>query len=71
MRSGIPKTAALVVRVWCEGPDQGDFRARITRSADLAEADALTSVTSYVDGVLEIVQAWLQEFLEAYDRGPR
>ena len=57
-------SAALLVRVWLEGP--GEFRARLlTLSADAAgtSAEEVTlAVASSPEGVLDAVRAWLDDF---------
>jgi hypothetical protein len=54
-------SAALLVRVWLEGP--GEFRARLlTRHGDAAGTSAeevTVAVASSPEGVLDAVRAWL------------
>jgi hypothetical protein len=57
-------SAALLVRVWREGP--GEFRARLlTLSADATGASAeevTVAVASSPADVLDAVRAWLDDF---------
>ena len=60
------RSAALVVRVWLEGPDDA-FRARLT-AGRLPEAGALTeeltvTVAAQPQDVLDAVEDWLAGFL--------
>jgi hypothetical protein len=61
-------SAALLLRVWLEGP--GEFRARLlTLRADAAGASAeevTVAVASSPEDVLDAVRAWL----DAVSRGP-
>ena len=58
----VQKTAVLVIRVWWEeGLDGKALRARITRTPDVSDADALeTAAASEEEEILAAVSAWLR-----------
>jgi len=64
-------SAALVIRVWLEGP--GELRARLltVQAADETPAEEMTvAVASSPDDVLAAVRAWLDGFVrDAVDPG--
>lgn len=59
-------SAALLIRVWLEGP--GEFRARLlTRRGATAETPAeevTVAVASSPGAVLDVVRDWLDRFIE-------
>jgi hypothetical protein len=57
------RTGVLIVRVWTEGDQGKDLRARITRSLDIAAASEVVSAASSIDEVLAGVRSWLEEFV--------
>jgi hypothetical protein len=64
-------SAALLLRVWLEGP--GEFRARLlTLHADAAGTSAeevTVAVASSPEGVLDAVRAWLDDFTRGTGTG--
>ncbi|SDX30900.1 hypothetical protein SAMN05660209_00112 [Geodermatophilus africanus] len=64
-------SAALLLRVWLEGP--GRFRARLlTLHADAAGTSAeevTVAVASSPEGVLDAVRAWLDDFTRGSGTG--
>jgi hypothetical protein len=64
-------SAALLLRVWLEGP--GEFRARLlTLHADAAGTSAeevTVAVASSPEGVLDAVRAWLDDFTRGSGTG--
>ena len=64
-------SAALLVRVWLEGP--GEFRARLlTLHADAAGTsaeEATVAVASSPESVLDAVRAWLDDFTRGAGTG--
>jgi hypothetical protein len=55
-------TAALLVRVWFEGATD-QFRARVTSvGLQSAEEDHTIALASSLEGVLEAVRRWLDDF---------
>jgi hypothetical protein len=64
-------SAALLVRVWLEGP--GEFRARLlTLRADAAGTSAeevTVAVASSPEDVLDAVRAWLGDFTRGSGTG--
>ena len=64
-------SAALLLRVWLEGP--GAFRARLlTLHADAAGTSAeevTVAVASSPEGVLDAVRAWLDDFTRGSGTG--
>jgi hypothetical protein len=63
----VQKTAVLVIRVWWdEGLDGNALRARITRTLDVSDADALeTAAASEDEEIVAAVSAWLCSFRAA------
>ena len=64
-------SAALLLRVWLEGP--GEFRARLlTLHADAAGTSAeevTVAVASSPEDVLDAVRAWLDDFTRGSGTG--
>ena len=55
-------SAALLIRVWLEGP--GEFRARLLTAAAGTPAEEVTvAVASSPDDVLDAVRVWLDGFI--------
>jgi len=52
----------VMVRVWMEGPNQDQFRARITRSTDNMNSEEPLSASSAVDQVLRDLRDSLEAF---------
>jgi len=58
------RSAVLVIRVWREGSEAEDLRARITHSADAETPASEQTVTASEDEIVAAVRAWLREFLQ-------
>ena len=58
-------SAALLIRVWLEGP--GELRARLLTlrgaAAEPPAEEVTVAVASSPDGVLDAVRAWLADFV--------
>ncbi|MFD2421378.1 hypothetical protein [Amycolatopsis pigmentata] len=51
----------LVIRFWREYQGPGGFRARVSRTADVARKPRNSSLVSSIDEVRHLVETWLQE----------
>ncbi|HKS44494.1 MAG TPA: hypothetical protein VJT49_05150 [Amycolatopsis sp.] len=51
----------LVIRFWREYPGPGGFRARVSRTADIAHKPRSSNLVTSVDEVRRLVEAWLHE----------
>ena len=64
-------SAALLVRVWLEGP--GEFRARLLTlhpdAAGTSAEEVTVAVASSPEGVLDAVRAWLDDFTRGSGTG--
>lgn len=56
--SRLPAAAVFIVRAWCE---DGRFRARVIRSADLHEGTSTEFVTADPDELVGQLATWLRE----------
>jgi hypothetical protein len=63
MARALKRTAVLVIRVWFEeGTDDGSLRARITRSLDVSDPEAVETGTAASQPEIEqAVRAWLRQ----------
>jgi hypothetical protein len=57
------RTGVLVLRAWLERERVDGFRARITATLDLEAGRERVLTAATPDGVLAIVEAWLEEFV--------
>jgi|tagenome__1003787_1003787.scaffolds.fasta_scaffold20753672_1 hypothetical protein len=53
----------LVVRIWLEGPDASEFRARVTSTFELEGEPRQGLVASSPEATLQMVKRWLDEFI--------
>jgi hypothetical protein len=65
MRHDDDRSAALVIRAWHEpGTPPEEIRARLTLTADNAEAGSFETVARGEDAILDAVRDWLRAFRE-------
>jgi hypothetical protein len=57
------RTAVLVVRMWWDAADESGFRARVLCTQDIEREPEVTTVTTDVAALLQIVRTWVEEFL--------
>jgi hypothetical protein len=64
MVTGSGRTGVMVVRIWIEGAD-GTLRARLTETLDVTTREDTSRVASTLEEIVEIVSAWVDEFVTA------
>jgi ornithine cyclodeaminase/alanine dehydrogenase-like protein (mu-crystallin family) len=69
--TSLPPAGALAIRVWIEPGADPSFRARITRTLDVAGADTVVTATATTEEVSVIVAEWLGDYLAATVRADR
>ncbi|HZQ81932.1 MAG TPA: hypothetical protein VFB25_08155 [Gaiellaceae bacterium] len=59
------RAGVLIIRLWVEPGAEGQLRARLTQSRDLASRDQTTHAAGSVDEIVDHVRAWAEDFSEA------
>ena len=55
-----------MIRVWAEGDQAPNLRARITNTLNLTQRDETSTVASSVEEIEAVVHAWLFEFEHSF-----
>ena len=63
MEAGAWPVGVLVIRVWVDGPDAGDLRARLRASIDIAGGTAEEQACAGREAVVAAVERWLDGYL--------
>lgn len=63
-------TGLLILRVWREGTQRGEVRARITRMLDVCEPAHAIATARSVESIQAIVHDWLEDFLANTETDP-
>ena len=57
------RTGLLIIRVWVEQGSARPLRAQVRLTTNVAAGFASEATLADIDGVVAVVEAWLQDFL--------
>ena len=60
---GSERSAVLVIRVWTEGDEAKDLRARITQVVELSQRESSETVAGSRREIVAAVESWLDAFV--------